>query len=398
MAAIGSRNGRLYIDFRYQGIRYKEYTGAQDTPANQRAAQQLLKRMEAEITLGTFSYLKYFPDGRAASKFTAQQMRTLESRSAADAFETFAELWFTEREVEWRQSYRDINRATLDRYIIPHFKGKRLDEINKGMILQFRAFLAEQPGHGNGTLSASRINHVMIPLRMILAEAAERYGFRNPWVNIKRLKEAKPKVDPFTLREVQAILETVRPEFKPYYIVRFFTGLRSSEIDGLQWKYLDFERRQILVREALVQGRLVVTKTDGSSREVDMCTQVHDCLKLIYDNTPDRSGFVFCTRDGSPLQNRNVTQRVWYPLLRHLSLAKRRPYQTRHTAATLWLAAGENPEWIARQMGHSNTKMLFEVYSRYVPNLTRRDGSAFEQLLEAEFGTNLKTTDKKSPL
>lgn len=197
------------------------------------------------------------------------------------------------------------------------------------------------------------------------------------------------------MREVQAILATVRPEFKPYYIVRFFTGLRSSEIDGLQWKYLDFERRQILVREALVQGRLVGTKTDGSSREIDMCTQVHDCLKLTYDNTPDRSGFVFCTRDGTPLQNRNVTQRVWYPLLRYLSLAKRRPYQTRHTAATLWLAAGENPEWIARQMGHSNTKMLFEVYSRYVPNLTRRDGSAFEQLLKAELKYAACITEKE---
>ncbi|HOI66111.1 MAG TPA: site-specific integrase, partial [Thiomonas arsenitoxydans] len=47
----------------------------------------------------------------------------------------------------------------------------------------------------------------------------------------------------------------------------------------------------------------------------------------------------------------------------------------------LWLAAGENPEWIARQMGHTSTEMLFKVYSRYVPNLTRRDGSAFERLL-----------------
>ena len=59
----------------------------------------------------------------------------------------------------------------------------------------------------------------------------------------------------------------------------------------------------------------------------------------------------------------------------------RRPYETRHTAATLWLASGEAPEWIARQMGHSNTKMLFEIYSRFVPNLTRQDGSAFERLL-----------------
>ena len=60
-----------------------------------------------------------------------------------------------------------------------------------------------------------------------------------------------------------------------------------------------------------------------------------------------------------------------------------RPYQMRHTAATLWLAAGENPEWIARQLGHTTTEMLFRVYSRYVPNLTRNDGTAFERMLAA---------------
>lgn len=94
---------------------------------------------------------------------------------------------------------------------------------------------------------------------------------------------------------------------------------------------------------------------------------------------------MFCTKSGSPLSHHNVTKRVWYPLLRYLGLRKRRPYQTRHTAATLWLASGESPEWIARQMGHSTTEMLFRVYSRYVPNLTRQDGSAFERLLKQNF-------------
>jgi len=81
------------------------------------------------------------------------------------------------------------------------------------------------------------------------------------------------------------------------------------------------------------------------------------------------------------LDHRNVRDRIWKPLLERLGLTYRRPYQTRHTAATLWLAAGEAPEWIARQMGHSTTKMLFEIYSRFVPNLTRQDGSAMERLL-----------------
>ena len=84
--------------------------------------------------------------------------------------------------------------------------------------------------------------------------------------------------------------------------------------------------------------------------------------------------------------------RVWYPLLRYLGLRKRRPYQTRHTAATLWLASGESPEWIARQMGHTTTEMLFRVYSRFVPNLTRQDGSAFERLLASNLGPSEQRT------
>ena len=96
---------------------------------------------------------------------------------------------------------------------------------------------------------------------------------------------------------------------------------------------------------------------------------------------PGGDTFVFSNRMGEPFDVDNITNRVWYPLLRHLGLAKRRPYQTRHTFATLLLAAGENPEFVARQLGHANTMMLFKTYSRYVPNLTRRDGSAFDRLV-----------------
>jgi len=92
-------------------------------------------------------------------------------------------------------------------------------------------------------------------------------------------------------------------------------------------------------------------------------------------------------RTGAALDHKNVTNRVWHPLLRHLGLAPRRPYQCRHTAATLWLASGESPQWIAAQLGHTTTEMLFRVYARYVPNLTRRDGSAFERLITGVMGS-----------
>jgi integrase len=86
----------------------------------------------------------------------------------------------------------------------------------------------------------------------------------------------------------------------------------------------------------------------------------------------------------------NVNRRIWKPTLTLIGLEERRLYQTRHTSATFWLAAGESPEWIAYQMGHTSTEMLFRVYSRYVPNLTRQDGSAFDRLLAEKFSQPAK--------
>lgn len=78
-----------------------------------------------------------------------------------------------------------------------------------------------------------------------------------------------------------------------------------------------------------------------------------------------------------------MNRRIWKPILALLGLKHRRAYQTRHTAATLWLAAAKNLEWIARQMGHCSIEMLFREYSRYVPDIMRNDGSAMESLLLA---------------
>jgi integrase len=50
-------------------------------------------------------------------------------------------------------------------------------------------------------------------------------------------------------------------------------------------------------------------------------------------------------------------------------------YQTRHTFASN-AAAGEAPSWVAAMLGHASPEILFSVYARFIPNRTRRDGSA----------------------
>jgi len=57
--AVNARNNMLFFDFRFQGVRCREYTRLPDTPTNRRRMQKVMDKIEAEITLGTFNYAAY---------------------------------------------------------------------------------------------------------------------------------------------------------------------------------------------------------------------------------------------------------------------------------------------------------------------------------------------------
>ena len=391
-------SGALFLDFRFAGKRCREYTALLDTPANRKRVEKVLTAIEGEIAAGTFVYENYFPNSAAKRSVVATAPASAPaagpSLAAAQVgpethtFRVFADQWMRDHEVEWRRSHIKVLRSTVDGHLVPHFGDKQVGRITKADILAFRTKLAALPGRGGKPgLSNKRINGILAPLRQMLTEAAETHGFVSPVSNYKPLKVRKTDVEPFTLDEVQLILKTVRPDYKDYFAVRFFTGMRTGEAHGLKWKYVDFANRLILVRETFVLGEDEYTKTDGSQREIRMNQVVFEALQRQHAATSKLSDYVFCNREGEPLDNTNFTNRVWKPLLRHLGLKARRAYQMRHTAATLWLASGEAPEWIARQLGHSSTEMLFRVYSRYVPNLTRQDGSAIDRLLATRFAS-----------
>ena len=401
MPSIRSRadNELLFFDFRHNGVRCREQTLLPDSPANRKKLEKVLDKIESEIADGTFVYANYFPNSKAikrldrasstaaavAAPIAVVAEAASEPAAVGPLFKDFANTWVDEHSIEWRRSHIRSLLSTLNGRLIPQFGGKAVGGISKSDILVFRATLAKVKGRGDKEgLSPKRINEIIGLLRQILTEAADRFQFTSPSLNIKTLRLRKTDVNPFSLMEFQRILAVCRPDYKDYFTTRFLTGMRTGEVHGLKWKYIDWDLRIIRVRETFVLGEDEYTKTDGSQRDIQMSLPVIDALKRQYEVTGKVSEYVFCNQTGQPLDNKNFSDRVWYPLLRHLGLEKRRPYQMRHTAATLWLASGEAPEWIARQLGHTSTEMLFRVYSRYVPNLTRQDGSAMERLLATQ--------------
>jgi integrase len=391
MVKVVSRKetGKLVIDFTHRGVRCREQTALADTPESRKRLQIVVDRLKQAQVEGTFVYSQFFPGSTLATRFetpvvaqTAIVADRNGTRVESPQFKPFALQWVEEHSIEWRRSHIQSLMSTLNGRLIPAFGDKAVSSITKADILEFRVQLGKEKGRGNKAgLSPKRINEILGLLRQILTEAAERFHFTSPATNIKKLRQPKTDVDPFSLTDVQRIVHTASDDFKDYFVTRFFTGMRTGEVHGLKWKYVDFDLRIVRIRETFVMGEDDYTKTDGSQRDIQMSTPVFEALQRQFAATGSRSEYVFCNQRGKPLDNKNFSDRVWYPTLEVLELKPRRPYQMRHTAATLWLASGEAPEWIARQLGHTSTEMLFRVYSRYVPNLTRQDGSAMERLL-----------------
>jgi integrase len=393
---VRPETGNLYFDFGYRGARCREQTALADTPTNRKTVEALAKRIQRDIERGSFEYARYFPDSPRVQELAtegelgAAMKAAIGKKAHAEVeplFRDFADVWYQESLPRWRKRHQVAMRETIDRMLLPTFGDQRLGEISRADLLGFRAVLAQRKGHGGQLLSAKRINKLMAILRSILNEGCDRYGLVSPGRSIKPLKQKRSEVFPFDLGEVNALIANVRADYRAYLIVRLFSGMRTGEANGLQWSDVDFAHRTISIERAISRDGDGELKTDCSRRIIPMVPQIQEALEEHKKAALPDCPWVFHTRHGHPIDAVNFTNRVWYPLLRYLGLKKRPPYQMRHTAATLMLASGENPEWVAQVLGHSTTEMLFRVYSRFVPNLTRNDGRAFAGLLNHRFAT-----------
>ena len=223
---------------------------------------------------------------------------------------------------------------------------------------------------------------------IVRAALRRRLLGENPLVDIRPLRVPKTEVDPLNPDEVEAFLRACPPFWRPYFTVAFWTGARPSELFALKKGNVDWDSETFRIRAGRHRGVEGPPKTLGSARDVSMLPPVRQALRAQLaelaarrlkrgEGAPEpEQDYVFTTPTGRCLSITNLRERVWWPTLAKAGLRRRGMYQTRHTFASNALAAGESPTWVARMLGHATPEMLFKVYARFIPNLTRRDGSA----------------------
>jgi integrase len=378
---VYNRRGILWVDFHYLGQRVRESSGLKDTPDNQRKVRGQLDLVVSEIENGVFEFAKRFPYSSKKEHFTALEGKNVIIDPEDVLFGEYVKRWWIEMEPGMTSSQIRDYRSILDFHHIPYFADLPFSEFNPVLMKKFLAHLKSKKASSNKPLSAKRIQNVMIPLRMIVRDAIIEYGwsdFVDPFIGLKLPKVPKTRVSPFSFKEWKILMGFIPQWYKPYFEFSVQTGLRPSEQVAIKWRAVDHEYVHIELSRVRNQEKGEL-KTEESRRSIAirpaMAKVLEDQKKLTADF---QSPYVFLNTKGRPILQDKLRE-LWVRVMKKSGLRYRRMYETRHTFASWALDAGETPEWVALTLGHVNTSMVYKTYGRYIPNLTRKDGSAFEK-------------------
>ena len=87
---------------------------------------------------------------------------------------------------------------------------------------------------------------------------------------------------------------------------------------------------------------------------------------------------IFCTKDGTPLDQRNFIEREFWPTLTRAGLRRIRFHDLRHTYTALLIAQGTNVKFIQSQLGHASVQTTLDRYGHLLPETQRHVGDRLD--------------------
>jgi integrase len=168
------------------------------------------------------------------------------------------------------------------------------------------------------------------------------------------------------------------------------SGAREGELFGLCWSAVDFDGGAITITKNLeeIKGcfELRDVKTAKSRRRVPLSTFTMQALQehrkaMLAEGHYRHDGPVFCDTAGGWLRKSNVLRRSFRSILKRAELPTTiRPYDLRHTGATLLLLAGEDAKVVAERLGHSTTRLTQDVYQHVLPGMQERAAAKLDAI------------------
>ena len=194
-----------------------------------------------------------------------------------------------------------------------------LEELNARHVQEMESGLLEGGGYNGKPLSSRTVLQVHRVLSKCLNDAVKSgILVRNVAAAIEPPRVTKYEAHVLGWNEVHKFLEGIPdPMYLTLVLLDIQTGLRRSELLGLQWRDADFSAGTLSIQRALIkllydEMKLTVPRS-GRGRVVDLPMESIESLQAHRQLRPEQSGngnFVFCHSDGSPFNPDVVTK--WF--------------------------------------------------------------------------------------
>lgn len=231
------------------------------------------------------------------------------------------------------------------RWLHPYLGDKQLDEIDRTLIDRIK-FDREK------IATAGTANRYLALIRAILRRACDEWEWIDRVPKFKLFKEAEGRVRSLSPTEFERLRQELPEHLADMAVFSVATGLRQANVKGLEWHYVDLERKH-----AWVPGS---KHKNGKPHSVPLNEWALSVLRKQIGKHPAR---VFTFR-GKPIQQ--VNTKAWTAALERAGIEDFKWHDLRHTFAT-WHRQAGTPTHELQRLGGWKTGAMVERYAHVAP-------------------------------
>lgn len=208
----------------------------------------------------------------------------------------------------------------------------------------------------------------------------------NPAIGItvhgKKNKEYSEELLFLTEDEISDLLHFMSRYYPKLLGITFmgaYYGLRRSEILGLKWSAIDFNKKTISINHTVVRVKTTCaensTKTQSSRRTLNLFDTAEKCLYQIrqlqeynrtyfkddYQNTDD---YIFTWEDGRPFDPNYISE-LFCKATKEFGKPEITLHKLRHSCASMLINKGWDIKKLQYWLGHTDTQTTLNIYAHF---------------------------------
>ena len=216
------------------------------------------------------------------------------------------------------------------RWLDPHLNGVDLKSIDRDRLDQIRESKKTE-GVSNAT-----VNRTLETVRAILRKAANEWEWIDKAPKFRMLPEPKRRIRWITRDEADRLLSELPKHLKAMAEFSLETGLRKSNVTGLEWSQVDLGRRCAWIHPDQAKARKAIA--------VPLSKQA---IRILRNQIGKHTTHVF-SYAGKPIGQ--VNTKSWKAALKRAGITDFRWHDLRHTWAS-WHAQAGTPLHVLQELG-----------------------------------------------